>query len=50
MQPVMILATGMKNVVMLSLIIKAAEKKFEKALNEFWPDMEMEFEPNEFDK
>lgn len=47
MQPVMILATGIKNIITLSVIRKVEEKKFEKALKEFWPDME--FNPNEFD-
>lgn len=47
MQPVMILAIGMKNILGFTLIKKVEEYKFEKALNEFWPDME--FDPNEFD-
>lgn len=54
MQPVMILAIGMRNLLIMGPIKtvaeKDAEKKFEKTLNEIWPDMEMKFEPNEFDK
>lgn len=56
MQPVMILAIRMKNILGLTLMRKnicnkkVKEYKFGKALNEFWSD-EMNFDdPNEFDK
>ena len=48
MQPVRILAIVMKNILELTMIKKVAEYKFEKELNEFWPDMEFD-KPNEFD-
>jgi len=48
MQPVMILAVSMKNILGLALSYKAAKYKLDEAFEEVWSDMK--FDPNEFDK